>query len=221
MKTYIPFAIALCVSILFLAACGQSRISKYPDGSADTTRRVEDIKQNARDQKAAVDAEAERMSNRLDFDERQIREKYKAQRQVFLNAANEEATVREAAVRDIKIQAKYDKDVIDAEIADTMKTTAPEKHAEIKADAASRKSEIDSVAAAKLAPINSEAERSLARNAQRKLEIDRDEEQAISALEQKRSKARDRAKEKKLEIDRWTNEEMAKVAEDSRAASED
>lgn len=210
---------AMAASIFLFVGCDGSRTSDYPDHSVNTTRRVDDIKQNARNQKDAVDVEADRVSTKSDFDERQIREKYKAKHQSFANDANGNATDRDAKNRDIQIQAKHDKDVIDAEVADKLKASPPEKAAEIQADAASRKSEIDSKATSKLTPIASDTERSKAKNVQRGLELDRDEAKEISALEQDRSKARNETKEKKLKIDKWTNDELAKVEKDSNSVN--
>lgn len=219
MNTRIFLAATLTASLFSFTGCDGSRTSDYPNDSVNTTRRVDDIKQNARDQKDAVDAETDRLSNKMDFDERQIREKFKADRQAFINASDKETTDRDAKNRDIQIQAKHDKDVIDAEVADKLKTSPPEKSAEIQADAASRKSEIDNRTTGKLAPIASESERSKARNIQRGLEIDLNESKEISALEQERSKARNDMKDKKLKIDKWTNDELAKVAKDANPAS--
>ena len=215
MKNRILLTSAMAASIFLAAGCDGVRTSDYPDKSVNTTRRVDDIKQNARDQKDAVDLETDRASTKMDFNERQIREKYKAKRQAFINDADGETTVREAKSRDIQIQAKHDKDVIDAEVMDTLKTTSPEKVAAIQADAVSRKSEIDSKATSKLAPIASDMERSKAKDIQRVLEVDRDESKEISALEQDRSKSRNEMKDKKLKIDKWTNDELAKVEKDS------
>lgn len=219
MNNRIILAIALTASILSFAGCDQSRTSDYPDSSVNTTRRVDDIKQNARDQKDAVDAEADRLSSKFDFDERQIREKYKADRQALVNASDKGTTDHDAKNRDIQIQAKHDKDVIDAEVANKLRTGSPEKSAEIKADAASRKSGIDSDTTGKLASIISESERTKAKNIQRGLDIDRSESKEISALEQERSKARNQMKDKKLKINKWTNEELAKVGNDSPSPS--
>ncbi len=210
---------AMATSLLSLAGCDGSRTSDYPDQSVNTIRRVDDIKRNAREQKDAVDAEADRQSNKMDFDERQIREKYNADRQAHMNALGKESTDRDAKTRDFQIQAKHDKDVIDAEVADKLKTSPPEKAAEIQADAASRKSDIDSKTTEKLSPILSESERSKAKNIQSGLEIDLNESKEISALEQERSKARNEIKEKKLKIDKWTNDELAKVANDATSTS--
>lgn len=212
---------AMAASILLFAGCDGSRTSDYPDRSVNTTRRVDDIKQNARDQKDAVDVEADRMSTKWDFDERQIREKHKAKRQSFVNESDGEATVRDAKTRDIQIQAKHDKDVIDAEVVDQLKTSSPEKSTEIQANATSRKSEIDSKTTSKLTPILSESERSKAKNIQRGIEIDRDESKEISALEQERSKTRNETKDKKLKIDKWTNDELAKVAKGSNSTNKE
>jgi hypothetical protein len=215
MKNHIILAAALTATLFTFVGCNPSRSSDYPDRSVNTTRRVDDIKQNARDQKDAVDAEGDRLTNKMDFDERQIREKFKAERQSFMNAADKETSEREAKNREILIQAKHDKDVIDAEVVDTLKTSAPEKAAEIRADALSRKSAIDSRATANLAPMVSESERSKAKNIQRGLEIDLNESKDISALEQERAKARNQAKDKKLSIDTWTNDELAKVGKEA------
>jgi hypothetical protein len=217
-KNRILLASAMAASILLLAGCDGSRTSDYPDHSVDTTRRVDDIKQNARDQKDAVDADADRVSTRMDFDERQIREKYKAMRQSSVNEGAGAATDREAKNREIQIQAKHDKDVVDAEVADKLRTTPPEKAAEIHADAASRKSEIDNAATGKLEPILSETERGKAKDIQRGLELDRDESKEISGLEQERSKARNETRERKLKIDKWTNDELATVEKDTSPA---
>ena len=206
---------AMAASIFLFAGCDGSRTSDYPDHSVNTTRRVDDIKQKSRDQKDAVDVEADRVLTKMDFDERQIREKYKAKRQSFVNDANGDTTDRDAKNRDLQIQAKHDKDVIDAEVADKLKTSQPEKAAEIEAAAASRKSEIDSKTTSKLTPIASDTERSKAKNVQRGIDLDRDEAKEISALEQERSKVRNETKEKKLKIDKWTNDELAKVEKDS------
>lgn len=206
---------AVAASLFLFAGCDGSRTSDYPDKSVKTTRRVNDIQQNARDQKDAVDVEADRMSTKMDFNERQIRENYKVKRQTFVNDASGDTTDREAKNRDIQIQAKHDKDLIDAEVVDKLKTSAPEKAAAIQADATSRKSEIDSITASKLAPINSDMERSKAKEIQRGIEVDRDESKEISVLEQERSKARNDVREKKLKIDQWTNDELAKVDKDS------
>ena len=97
---------AMVASILLFAGCEGSRTSDYPDHSVNTTRRVDEIKQNARDQKDVVDVDADRVSTKLDFDERQIREKYKAKRQSFVNESDGEATDRDAKTRNIQIQAK-------------------------------------------------------------------------------------------------------------------
>ena len=220
MNINIMLAAALFASILSFAGCDQSRTSDYPDNSINTTRRVDDIKRNARDQKDAVEAEADRMSNKLDFDERQIREKYKADRQAFINASEKETTESSAKNREIQIQAKHDKDVIDADVAEKLRTSSPEKTTEIQAEAASRKSEIDNKTTGKLAPIINDSERSKAKNVQRGMEIDLNEAKEISALEQERSKVRNETKDKKLKIDTWTNNELAKVAKESAKISE-
>lgn len=215
MKHHIILVTALSVTILSFAGCNQSRTGDYPDNSVNTTRKVDDIKQNSRDQKDVVDAEADRLATRMDFDERQIREKYKADRKSFIIASAREATEHDGKSRGILIQAKHDKDIIDAEVAEKLRTTSPEKEAEIIAEAASRKSEIENQATAKLAPILSESERSKAKTVQRGLEIDFNESKEISALEQERSKVRNETKDKKLKIDKWTNEELSKVAKDA------
>lgn len=212
-------AVALTATILPFTGCDRSHTSDYPDRSVNTTRRVDDIKQNARDQKDAVDAEADRQLNKLDFNERQIREKYKADRLTFGNTSDKETTGHDAKTRDIQIQAKHDKDVIDAEVVDKLKTSAPEKAAEIQADATSRKSEIDSKTTSKLASITSDSERSKVKNIQRGIEIDREESKELSALEQERSKLRNETKEKKLKIDKWANDELSKVAKESNSSN--
>ena len=205
----------MAASLFLFSGCDDSRTSDYPDNSVNTTRRVDDIKQNARDQKDAVDVEADRVYARLKFDERQIREKYKAKRQSFVNGSDGDTTDREAKNRDIQIQAKHDKDVIDAEVAEKLKTSAPEQAAEIRADAVSRKAEIDNKSTSKLAPIASDTERSKAKNVQSGLELDREEAKELSKLEQERSKVRNETKEKTLKIDQWTTDELAKVHKDT------
>lgn len=219
MSIRILCAIALTASLLLIAGCDRSQANDYPDRSDDTTRRVDDINRYARDQKDAIDAEADRLSTKMDFDERQIRERYKAQRQEFVNESNQEATERNATIRSLQIQAKHDKDVIDAEMAEELKTSAPDKAAEIRADAASEKSDIERETNRKLAELESVAERERATITQQKLDIDRDESKEISALEQERSKVRNQTNEKKLKVDKWTTEELSKVANDSKSAN--
>lgn len=219
MSNRILLTSAMAASLLFLSACDGARTSDYPDHSVNTTRRVDDIKQHARDQKDKADDDADVTSTKMDFDERQIREKYKAKRQASVNASDAEMTERDAKTREIQIQAKHDKDAIDAELADKLKTSPVEKSAELQADAASRKSEIDSKTTGKLAPILADTERSRTKNVQHGIDIDRDESKEISALEQERSKARNATKEKKLKIDTWTTDELAKVQKDSQSAA--
>lgn len=215
MPSPIIIAVLLSVSLLFITGCNRADSGDYPDRSVDTTRRVEDIRQNARDQKDAVDARADRIATRHDFDERQIRQKYQAERQAFANSRREEATVRDAQIREIQIQAQHDKEVIGAEVADTLKTSPREDSPEIRANAARRKAEIDHRTSENTSPLRSESERSKATYVQRGLDLDRNESQEISALEQKRSEARNHRNERMLEIDQWTNEALAKVGQDS------
>jgi hypothetical protein len=219
MKNHILLLSAVTVSLFLCAACDGVRTSDYPDNSVNTTRRVDDIKQNARDQKDAVEVEAGELSNKLDFDERQIREKHKADRQALVNASDKEATTRDAKMRAFEIQAKHDKDVIDAEGADKLKTSPSENAAQITAEMTSRKAEVDNKLTADLAPFVSETERGKADLVQRGIEIDLAESKKISVLEQERSKTRNATREKMLKIDRWTNDELAKVSKDSDSAS--
>ncbi len=214
MTTRIILLSTITVTMLVFSGCNESRTSDYPDNSVNTTRRVDDIKRNARDQKDEVDAEADRLSNRMDFEERQIREKYKAERQVIINTSEKQSTERDAKTRELQIQAKHDKDMIDAETAEKLKTSPVEKAAEIQADANSRKLEIDSRTTKNLAPSSNESEREKTKDIQRGLEIDRNESRDISALEQERSKMRNEMKVKKLKIDTWTNEELDKISKE-------
>jgi hypothetical protein len=219
MKNHIVLISAIAVSLFLLTACNGSRTSDYPDNSVNTTRRVDDIKRNAREQKDAVEMEADELSKKLDFDERQIRETYKADRQALVNDSNKEATTRDAKIREFEIQAKHDKDVLDAEVADKLKTSPAEDAAQITAEVASRKAEIDNRLTTDLAPFVSKKERGKADLIQRGIEIDLAESKKISALEQERSKTRNAMREKMLKIDTWTNDELAKVNTDSDSAS--
>ncbi len=223
MKTHLTNRIlltsALAASIFLWTGCDGSRTSDYPDNSVNTTRRVDDIKQNARDQKDAVDAQYDRASNQHDFEERQIREKYKASRQSLVNEAESGATSSDAKLREFQIQAKHDKDVIAAELAEALRTNPPEKAAELQADAAARTAEVDNTLTGKTAPHTSDIERSKAKYIQRGIELDRDESKEISALESKRSKSRNVAQAEKLKIDTWTTDELAKVGKDSAKAT--
>lgn len=219
MHIHIIVTIALTVSLLSFAGCGQSRTSDYPDHSENTAKRVDEIRRYASNQKDAIDAEADRLSTKLDFDERQIRQEYKADRQEFINAAEKKAAERNARIHDIKVQARHDKAVIDAETTDKLKTSPQGKAAGIQIDAADRKAAIDREAADKLAEINGDFERSKAENIQQRLELDLEESREISALERERSKVRNETREKKLKVDQWTNDEMAKIGKDSRTAS--
>lgn len=207
--------IALIASSVVFAGCNQDRNSDYPDHSERTARRVGEIHQVARDQKDAIGAEHDRISVKFDFDERQIIEKHKAERQEIINASSRDDTVFEAQVRDIDIQSRHDIGVIDAEAAEKMKGASPESHPDIQVDAASRKAEVDGRAAEKLSRVSSESALSKAKYAQSGREIDRNESKALSALEKDRAKSRDEMRDRMLKIDRWTNDELAKVADES------
>ncbi|MDA3962710.1 MAG: hypothetical protein PF961_18140 [Planctomycetota bacterium] len=217
MKQHITLtAIALATSMLLLSGCYESpRANEYPDHTVNTTRRVKDIKQNAYDQKEAVDIKSDQLSTRMDFDERQIHEKYKVERQALLNEAEGEAASRAARKRDIHSQAEYDKDVIDSELASKMRLISPEEFGAVQAEAARRKTDVDTEAAGKLEPIASDSAQSKIRTSQLILAIDHDESKAISALDQERSRAREATRADKLKIDKWTNDELAKVGYDS------
>ncbi|TVR12834.1 MAG: hypothetical protein EA401_08270 [Planctomycetota bacterium] len=96
MKYHILFTVALAASVIIFTGCNRSRISEYPDQSADTVRRVDDIRHNARDQHHMVDLESVRTANRLNFREQQIRNTHAALRQQHVNEANAEATESDA-----------------------------------------------------------------------------------------------------------------------------
>ncbi|TVR49404.1 MAG: hypothetical protein EA402_00075, partial [Planctomycetota bacterium] len=206
-------------SLLFASGCKDTRTSDYPDQSPHTVRREDDVRQNAREQKDAADLQADRASARFDYREQQIRDQYAAKRQAHVNENHALTTERDAKVREIQIQAKHDKDVIDAETAEKVRTSSGDESAKIRADAAMRKSEIDNRTTGKLAPHATETTRNNSRNVQRGIELDREESKEISALEQERATARNQTRDKKLEIDQWLNEEMAKIEKDSNAAA--
>jgi hypothetical protein len=211
---------AMAAAIAISPGCSDARTSDYPDGSVNTTRRVDDVMRNARDKKDAVDQEADQLSMKLDFRERQIRESYKAKRQSSANAAAGSEAEREGKSRGIRIQAKHDKGAIDAEAADERRNSPAEQSAAIQAAADSRKAEVDSDAVSRLSPIASETERSKSKDAQGDLELDRDESKEISALEQERSQARNEVKVRKLEIDTWVTAELARIEKESHASAE-
>lgn len=215
MNNHLLFSATLATSLLFFGGCDNSRTSDYPDHSANTTRRVDDINRNARDQKDALDTENSRITTKMDFSERQIHEKYKSNRESLVNTSDKDATDRDAKVREIHIQAKHDKDLIDAETAEKLKTSPTENSAQIMANATNQKSEIDSKSTSKLSPLLSDAERSKEKIHQSNLEIDLNEAKEISALDKERSIARNEINEKKIKIDRWTSEELEKIKKDS------
>ncbi|TVR39515.1 MAG: hypothetical protein EA402_14555 [Planctomycetota bacterium] len=215
MKYHFLITIALATSVLFFSGCDRSRTSDYPDSSADTVRRTDDIKQNGRDQRQAVDNENARANTRMDFNEQQIRDRYAGRRQSHVNEANAETTVSDAKVREILIQAKHDKDVIDAQVVADLRTSPNQNAAEIRADATRRKSEIDNRASVKIAPIHNDSNSKKSLHVQRGIEIDREEAQELSVLARERSQANNQARGKKLEIDQWQNEEMSRVERDS------
>lgn len=211
---------AMAAAIAISPGCSDARTSDYPDGSVNTTRRVDDVMRNARDKKDAVDLEADQIAMKMDFRERQIRESFKARRQASANAAAGSEAERDGKSRGIRIQAKHDKGAIDAEAADERRNSPAEQSAAIQAAADSRKAEVDSDAVSRLSPIASEAEASKSKDVQRDLELDRDESKEISALEQERSQARNEIKVKKLEIDTWVTAELARIEKESHAAAE-
>ena len=208
-KLTLSAAFAAC--LLFTNGCNDTRSSDYPDHSPTTTRQVNDIKLNARDQKDAVDKEDELAIIKQEFKEKQIHDKYNADRAALANATSTESTDWEAKRRGIEIQAKHDNDVIDAEVADKVKVALPEQVEAIRADGLKRKAEVNSQVATKMAPITSEMERSQAKTNQRMIEITLNEAKEMSALEKERAMARDQSRAKKIAIDRWTTDELAKV----------
>jgi len=215
MKHALLFSAVVAVSALCFSGCGESRTSDYPDHSVNTTRKVDDIKLNARDQKDAADATDDAVNTKLDFRERQIREQAKADRATFALNSDKEATDRDAKTRELTLQAKHDKDVVDADLADKLKTSPAEQSVELQAEATTKKSEIDTKLTKKLAPLLVDSEQSKSKTLQRNMELDLDEAKAISALTKERSVARDQLREKKIAIDRWTTDELAKVAKEA------
>jgi len=201
----------LLFSAFLLGGCTDSRTSDYPNRTPETTRKVDDIKLNARDQKDAINKRYDEKSNNLDFSERQIREKYKADREAYSISAGKSNTDRVAKRRNIESLSKFDKDKIDADVAEKLRTSPAEDEAKIKADAVSRKAEIDSNTTNNLAPILNEMDADDAKMKRHQLEQDLSEAKAITALEKERSQARDEMRLKMVDVDKWTNEELGKV----------
>jgi hypothetical protein len=217
---------SLFTSPLILAAliacggCDGSRTSDYPDRQPETVRRVDDIKRNAQDQKTAIEREYEEISAKLDFRERQIRERHKADRDAFALQTNKDISELQAKRREIDLQAKHDKDKVDAETAEKARTSPADQAAQIQTDASARKSDIDANVAKQLAPIMADIERHEAKVRQRRSEIDLAEAKDLSGLERERTQAKDQMRTKKIDVDRWLTDELAKVDKEIRGKSE-
>jgi len=215
MRTRLLLISSLAATILLVAGCGDAKSRPHSEHQMNTSRRIEDIKLNAREQKDAVDVETDRTAARCEIVERQIREKYGKKRQASAAEPAGDTTDRAAKMRDLQLQAQHDKDAIDAEVAEKLKLSLPEETTAIQADAASRKAAIDNQANSTLEVLARDTERDKAENLRRGLDIDRDESKEIRALEQERSRSRIDMKDKKLKIDTWVEGELAKVAQDS------
>lgn len=211
MKPIIIAFSAILFSTFLFCGCTTSRTSDYPDHTPETTRKVDDIKLNARDQKDAIDKKYDEKSNNLDFRERQIREKYKADREAYSINAGKSNVDRVAKRRNIEVQANFDKDKIDADAAEKLKSSPAEDETKIKAEAISRKAEVDSNATNSLAPILSDTDADDAKMKQHHLEQDLAETKEMTALEKERTQARDEMRLKMVDVDKWTNEELSKV----------
>jgi len=211
MKPIIIAFSAILFSTFLFCGCTTSRTSDYPDHTPETTRKVDDIKLNARDQKDAIDKKYDEKSNNLDFRERQIREKYKADREAYSIKSGKSNVDRVAKRRNIEVQANFDKDKIDADAAEKLKSSPAEDEAKIKAEAISRKAEVDSNATNSLAPILSDTDADDAKMKQHHLEQDLAETKEMTALEKERTQARDEMRLKMVDVDKWTHEELGKV----------
>lgn len=215
MKLTIVVCSALLSTAFMLGGCNSTRTSDYPDRTPETTRKVDDIKLNARDQKDAIDKNYDEKSNNLDFKERQIREKYKIGREAYGIKAGKSNSDHIAKRSDIESQAKFDKVKIDADASDKIKTSPAEDEAKIRTEAISRKAEVDSNSTKKLASIASDNEVGEAKIRQYNMEKDLAEAKEMTALEKERAQARDEMRTKKVEVDKWTTDELNKVNKDA------
>ncbi len=189
---------------------GESR-GEYPDNSPQTTRRIDNVHKDALIQKEAIDKKFDEQSVNLDFRERQIRDKYKADREAIIIEADKAKTDRVARRTTIEVQTKYEKDRIDAETVEDLRDKPANEAAQAKAKAMSRKTEIDSAATKKVAPILSEAEVADAKSLQRRRDLDLAETKEITDVQQERTKARVEMRNKTLAVDRWETEQRSKV----------
>jgi len=211
MKSPVLLSATLIATMMIGVGCNDSRTSDYPNATPETARLVDDVKRNARDQKDAIDKSYDEVVQNVDFRERQIHERYKADRATHQIDVEKETALRTNKRRDAETKAKVDKDKIDAETTTRLVDAPADQVAQIRAEALAKKADIDRALVTTVAPFQTDMERNDVRISQRKAELDLKEVREVSELEKERSKAREDMKLKRIAVDRWTTDELAKV----------
>lgn len=201
----------LIATMMLGVGCNDSRTTDYPNSTPETTRRVDDVKRNARDQKDAIDKSYDEVSQNIDFRERQIRERYKADRATLKVEVEKELAMRASKRLDAETKGKAAKDKIDADVATRLVDAPADQVAQIRAAAAAEKAELDRELATTIAPLQSDVDRSNVGATQRKADLDLKEANELSELAKERNKAREEMKLKRIAVDRWTTDELSKV----------
>lgn len=201
---------------LALAACQTG----YPDRSPETARRVDDIRRNAADQKAAIAEREQRDRERLAFREQQIRAKHQVARDEAAIAHDEELAQRAADRRAIELRVAHDLQRQLNEARDRKRLGSDDQAATIDAEAASAAARVEADAAEELEPLASADRDAAAKLEQRILEIDRDEGQELSGVEAERAKVCNQARAERVKVDEWTSAELAELESAGRPTAE-
>jgi len=203
--------ISVLAAVLILGSCGGSRTTDYPDQNRSAVRNVDDIKRIAAHQKAAIDREYAQVSNNMDFRERQIRLNYMASRESLTIHSDTMASELSAKRRDIDLEAKHEKEMIDADLNQKLVTGSTENAAVLQAEANNKKAEIDKSMTSKLAQISEDIERNDTDTRKKSIALIMETAKEVTDLEEERAQAIAKMRTRKLEVDRWTTDEMAKV----------
>lgn len=187
MRAYLSTCAAILSCSLILGGCGSGRTTDYPDQSPETTRRVDDTRRHAENKKAAIDKEYAAQTQRLDFQERQVREKYKAEREALSIETDQKLTRLNAQRRQLELKREGDL----SEDPDRVKTDGDEPK-----DLASIREEITAL------------ER---QSRERDAQLERDQTRELIDLEKQRNRANEAMREEKLEVDRWTTKELESI----------
>jgi len=218
-QSSLHFLLPSVLTVLALLGVACSSRSDYPDSSAETVRKVDDIKREGRDRKDEIDRLYDAQLARFDFREKQIHDKARADRDAIdldIQKAHDNLNDKK---RESDAKAKRETEAVEAEAEAKLKTAPPEQTDRIKADLATRKAEIALKSTEEMAPISSDLAAFEGKTKQRKMELESEETKQLNALEHDQAEARRQMREKRLDVDRWVTENLAKVAKEHPDAS--